>query len=131
MPGESILIVEDNPADRKLARVLLAKEGYRVFTATSAAEALALVPVVRPGLMLIDVLLPDMDGIELTRQLKAHAATRGIVVVVVTAHASKWNRETALAAGCAEHFAKPLNTRTLAEAIAGYLRCRQRSTGCC
>ena len=121
MAGEAILVVDDNPADRKLARVLLMKEGFNVYTAANAEEALALLPVARPRLVLLDILLPGMDGLELARRIKANPATQGIMVMAVTVHPSKWNREAALAAGCDDFFPKPLDTRTLPNRLVGCL----------
>jgi len=121
MAGESILIVDDNPADRKLARVLLMNEGFTVHTAAKAEEALALLPVARPRLVMVDILLPGMDGLELARWIKSNPATQEIIVMAVTVHSSKWNRKIALEAGCDDFFPKPLDTRSLPSLVAGHL----------
>jgi len=121
MAGESILVVDDNPADRKLARVLLMKEGFDVHTAANAEEALALLPAARPRLVLVDILLPGMDGLELARRIKTNPATEGILVLAVTVHPSKWNRALALEAGCDDFLPKPLDTRSLPNRLAGCL----------
>jgi two-component system, cell cycle response regulator DivK len=122
MAGEPILIVDDNPANLKLVRVLLATEGYEVRTATTADEALSVLGAFRPRLILMDVQLPGMDGLELTRRLKAAPATRDTAIVALTAYAMKGDEERALAAGCDGYIAKPIDTRTLPDIVARYVR---------
>jgi CheY-like chemotaxis protein len=121
MAGEPILIVDDNPANLKLARVLLKGEGYDVRTATDAQEALATLESFRPRLILVDIQLPGMDGLELTRRLKADPATRDIIIVALTAYAMKGDEQRTLAAGCDGYIPKPIETRTLPAAVARYL----------
>jgi two-component system cell cycle response regulator DivK len=120
--GEPILIVDDNPTNLKLARVLLAGEGYAVRTAASAAEALDALRAVRPRLILMDLQLPDLDGLELTRRLKADQKTRDIVIVALTAYAMKGDDERARAAGCDAYVSKPIDTRALPSLLADLLR---------
>jgi two-component system, cell cycle response regulator DivK len=132
MSGAAILIVDDNPVNLKLARVLLVAEGYEVRTAADAEEALEIVTGRtgledeasgwRPRLILMDLQLPGMDGLELTRRLKADPATREITILALTAYAMKGDEEKALAAGCDGYLSKPIDTRTLSQIIAGYLR---------
>lgn len=122
MAGESILIVDDNPANLKLARVVLASQGYDVHTAADAEEALALLRDFTPRLILMDVQLPGMDGLELTRRLKADPALRGVVIVGLTAYAMKGDEERVRAAGCEGYIAKPIDTRRFPEQIAEYLK---------
>lgn len=121
MASESILIVDDNPVNLKLVRVLLTGEGYEVRTATDADEALAVLEGFRPRLILMDLQLPGMDGLELTRRLKADPATRDTVVLAVTAYAMKGDEQKALAAGCDGYVAKPIDTRTLPTFVAEHL----------
>jgi CheY-like chemotaxis protein len=121
MPGESLLIVDDNPLNLKLTRLLLLGEGYQVRTAGDANQALELIAAARPDLILIDIQLPDIDGLELTRRLKADPATRGIVVLALTAYAMLGDEAKVRAAGCDGYIAKPIDTRTLPGIIAGYL----------
>lgn len=129
MAGEPVLIVDDNPANLKLARVLLAGEGYEVRTAADAEEALAVLARFRPRLILMDLQLPDMDGLELTRRLKADPAGREIIIVALTASAMKGDREKALSAGCDGYVAKPIDTRTLPAVVATYLRAASEGGG--
>jgi CheY-like chemotaxis protein len=121
MAGEPILVVDDNEANLKLARVALAADGYEVRTATDAEGALAVLSSWRPRLILMDLQMPGMDGLELTRRLKADPATAGIVVVALTAYAMKGDEENARAAGCSGYVAKPIDTRTLGSTIWGLL----------
>lgn len=121
MAGELILVVDDNPMNLKLIRVLLTIEGYDVRTATDAEEALAVLATFRPRLILMDLQLPGMDGLELTRRLKAEPATRDTVILAVTAYAMKGDEQKALDAGCDGYITKPVETRTLPGVIADYL----------
>jgi len=116
-----ILVVDDNPATLRLLRMLLLGESYEVRTAADAAEALAVVGEFRPGLILMDLQMPGMDGFELTRRLKADAATREIVIVALTAYAMKGDEEKARAAGCDDYVSKPIDTRTLPALIGRYV----------
>ena len=113
MSGEPVLIVDDNPQNLKLARVLLAAEGYEVRTAVDAEEALRLLEGFRPRLILMDLQLPGMDGLELTRQLKADPELRDIIVIAVTAYAMKTDEAKAIAAGCDGYVSKPIDVETL------------------
>lgn len=121
MSGEPILIVDDNAVNLKLARVLLVSEGYEVRTARDADEALDVLSEFRPRLLLLDIQLPGMDGLELAGRLKGDAATRDIVIVAMTAYAMVGDREKALAAGCDGYVPKPIDTRTLPDTLAGLL----------
>jgi len=122
--GERILIVDDNLMNLKLLRVLLASVGYSVHTAINAEEALLAIDSFKPRLILMDIHLPGMDGLELTRLLKAAPATRGAIIVAVTAYAMKGDQERALAAGCDGYVSKPLDTRALPTLIADFLGTR-------
>jgi CheY-like chemotaxis protein len=122
MAGETVLIVDDNPVNMKLIRVLLAGEGYDVQTATDANEALSLLKACHPRLILMDIQLPDIDGLELTRQLKADPTTRDISIFGLTAYAMKGDEERILAAGCDGYIPKPIDTRILPGVIAEHLR---------
>jgi len=117
MAGEPILIVDDTPVNLKLTRMLLVNEGYTVLTAGSAEEALELLRNCHPRLILADIQLPGMDGLEMTRLIKRSQATRDITVVALTAFAMKGDEEKAIAAGCDGYITKPIDTRTLGEKI--------------
>jgi CheY-like chemotaxis protein len=117
MAGEPILIVDDTPVNLKLTRILLVNEGYRVLTAGSAEEALELLRSYHPRLILADIQLPGMDGLEMTRRLKQDERTRDIAVVALTAFAMKGDEQKAIDAGCDGYITKPIDTRTLGEHI--------------
>ena len=121
MSSAEILIVDDNPVNLKLAHLLLTGEGHEVRTANDAEEALEVLKVFSPRLILMDIPLPGMDGLELTRRLKADPATRDITILGLTAYAMKGDQEKILAAGCDGYISKPIDTRTLPEVISHYL----------
>lgn len=118
---EPILIVDDNAVNLKLARILLTSEGYGVRTACDAEEALRVMQDWRPQLILMDIQLPGMDGLELTRQLKASEKTREVVVLALTAYAMKGDEERARAAGCDDYISKPIDADMLLSVIAKFL----------
>src|ERR1051325_9107098 len=122
MAADSILIVDDTPVNLKLTRILLEHEGYDVRTATCADEALKMLESFRPRLVLADIQMPGMDGLEMTRRIKADPRNRGIVVVALTAFAMKGDEERAMQAGCDGYITKPINTRALGDRIRGYLK---------
>src|SRR5580658_9580010 len=121
MTGEIILIVDDSAANLKLARVLLEREGYAVRTAADAEGAIRVLSTLKPRLILMDVQLPDMNGLELTRRLRADAATRDILILALSASGTRGDEQKALAAGCDGYIAKPLDVGSFASVIAGYL----------
>lgn len=121
MPNDPILIVDDNPVNLKLARVVLSSEGYEVRTAGDAATAFAMLSRFRPRLILMDLQLPGIDGLEATRRLKADPGTRDIIVVALTAYAMKGDDAKARAAGCDGYVTKPIDTRRFPEMIATLL----------
>ena len=121
MTNAEILIVDDNPVNLKLAHLLLTGEGHDVRTANDAEEALEVLKVFSPRLILMDIQLPGMDGLELTRRLKADPTTRDITILGLTAYAMKGDQEKILAAGCDGYISKPIDTRTLPEVISHYL----------
>jgi CheY-like chemotaxis protein len=116
-----ILIVEDNPANQLLVSAVLEREGYRLELAGSAVEARAVLARGLPDLILMDIQLPGMDGLTFTSELKADPVSAGIPVVALTALAMAGDRERALAAGCIGYISKPINTRTFADEVRGYL----------
>ncbi len=122
MAAEPVLLIDDQPMNLELAQELLEMDGYAVRTAGDADEALAvLAGGFRPRLILMDIQLPGMDGLELTRRLRADPAQAGVVIIALTAYAMVGDRERALAAGCDGYIAKPIDTRafshTLREAL--------------
>jgi CheY-like chemotaxis protein len=119
--GIPILIVEDHPANRRLLSFLLAAHGYDFHTAADAPAALAMLDTLSPRLILMDLQLPGMDGLELTRRLKSDPRTCNIRIVAVTAYAMKGDEQRVRDAGCDGYVTKPIDTRQLPQTIAGYL----------
>jgi len=119
--GEPILVVDDNAPNRKLVRVLLEGEGYQVRCARDAKEALATLESFRPQLILMDIQLPGMDGLALTRVLKGDPRYSGVSIIGLTSYAMKGDEERILAAGCDGYIAKPIDTRRLTRRVAAYL----------
>ena len=121
MPRERILIVDDNPINLKLVQVLLHARGYAVRTAADAEEALGVLREFQPHLILMDLQLPGMDGLQLTRILKAEAAHAETIILALTAYAMKGDEQKAREAGCDGYVTKPIDTRTLPDVIATHL----------
>jgi CheY-like chemotaxis protein len=121
MSSNPVLVVDDNPANAALISFLLRKKGYDVRTATDAAEAMVAVQEFHPRLIMMDLQLPGMDGLELTRRLKADPRTRDIIVIALTAYAMKGDDDRARDAGCDGYVSKPIDTRTLPATISAFL----------
>jgi two-component system cell cycle response regulator DivK len=113
----TILIIEDNPANMKLACFLLGNVGHTVRCAVDAEAGLTLARAEHPDLILMDIQLPDMDGLTATALLKQDPATAAIPVIALTAMAMKDDQEKAEAAGCDGYIAKPLRYKELYAAI--------------
>ncbi len=121
MPNDPVLIVEDTPVNLKLVRFLLTREGFDVRAAASAEEALDILKDFRPRIILTDIQLPGMDGLELTRRLKSDPATSHVVVIALTAYAMKSDEKNAFDSGCEGFITKPIDTRTFPKLIQQYL----------
>ena len=116
-----VLIIEDNPANMTLAVFLLQSVGHTVLTATDAETGLSLARDEQPNLILMDVQLPGMDGLEATMLLKGLDATRAIPVIALTALAMKGDEERIRAAGCDGYIAKPMRYREFLAVVAARL----------
>ena len=121
MTVATILYVEDNDDNVFMLRPRLERQGFRVLVASDGESGLRLVREERPDLILMDLSLPGLDGWEATRRLKADGATRAVPVIALSAHAMAGDREAALAAGCDDYDAKPVNFRRLLEKIRALL----------
>jgi two-component system cell cycle response regulator DivK len=113
MAGEQVLVVEDNEKSMKLFRDVLLATGYRTLEATTGSEAVELAAEHAPDLVLMDIQLPDLDGVQALRQLRADERTAAIPVLAVTAQAMQGDREQFLAAGFDGYVSKPVNVREL------------------
>jgi len=124
-PGPSkrnrVLVVEDNPSNLDLARMVLEGNGFSVDTASNGVEGLEKARHLQPDLILMDMQLPGVDGLAVTRQLKADPATASIKVVALTANALKGSEEQALAAGCSGYIAKPIELKKFMLQVTNFL----------
>jgi len=117
-----ILIVDDNPTNLKLASQVLEVEGCTVDQAADAEQAQEMLQHITPDLILMDIALPGMDGLTLTRKLKTDEKLRHVPVVAMTAFAMKGDDRKALDAGCDGYITKPIDTRKFPQQVAAFLR---------
>jgi CheY-like chemotaxis protein len=125
-----VLVVDDNPVNLKLVSDVLESAGVQVSRAADAETAQSLLETILPDLVLMDIALPGMDGLTLTRRLKASPRFQDMVIVALTAFAMKGDDRKALDAGCDGYIAKPIDTRALAGQIEAFLqahRCGARA----
>lgn len=115
--GITILVIDDNPVNLKLASEVLLADGHAVIRAEDAEMALRLLERQMPDLVLTDIALPRMDGLQLTRRLKGDPRYRHLPVIALTASAMKGDEARVLEAGCDAYIAKPIDTRTLSAQI--------------
>lgn len=116
-----ILVVDDNAINVELLLHLLESHGHVVQAAYDAFAALDAVRQERPGLILMDMQMPGMNGYDLTRHLKSDPATAAIPIIAVTSYALSGDRQTALSAGCDDHISKPIDTRALPGIVARFI----------
>jgi len=126
--NERILIVEDNPQSMRLIEMTLRAKSYALLKATDGEEALDVAMRERPDLIIMDIQLPKMSGLEVTRKLRESPAFSGTPIIAITAYAMKGDKEKALDAGCDVHLSKPISTRDLPELIAQMLLQRQKDS---
>jgi two-component system cell cycle response regulator DivK len=120
MAGDRVLVVEDNEKNMKLFRDVLEATGYAPLEAGSGEEALTLAADHRPTLVLMDIQLPDMDGVEALRRLREDERTRGIPVLALTAQAMQGDRERFLDAGFDGYLSKPVDVPELMATVRRY-----------
>jgi CheY-like chemotaxis protein len=125
MVAERVLIVDDNPFNVKLARRLLAAEGFDVRAAATADDALEMVTTWAPQLILMDLHLPGVDGLALTRRLRADPASEGTVIIAFSAESSPGDEQRAVGAGCDGFIPKPIDTKQFGPRVRGYLAARR------
>jgi CheY-like chemotaxis protein len=118
-----ILVVDDNPTNLKLFSDLLQFEGHEILKAVDAEAAQIVLADALPELILMDIALPGMDGLTLTRKLKADERTRHIRIVALTAFAMKGDDQKALDAGCDGYITKPIDTRTFPAQVVKFTEC--------
>lgn len=129
MTPAAILLVEDNMMNQKLAKTLLEIEGYVVHVASAGAEALTILDTTIPDLILTDIQMPGMDGLELTRIIKGRPDTRHVPVVAVTAYAMRGDRDRFMAAGCDGYISKPIDATTFVHVVASHLERARANPG--
>ena len=120
MSEKTILCIEDNFHNRLLLNRILSSRGYTVIEAKDGIEGLAMIRTLKPPLVLLDIDLPDMDGIEVVGHVRADDLTRHIPVIALTASAMQGDRERFLNAGCDDYLSKPIQVTHLLEMIARY-----------
>jgi CheY-like chemotaxis protein len=121
--------VDDNETNLKLVSTVLRADGFDVYTAIDGASALAALREHRPALVFTDVHLPDIDGLELTRMIKANPDTADVIVVALTASVMAADESRALGAGCDGFIVKPFDTRNLGHTVDEYPRQREAVAG--
>ncbi|MBW1706984.1 MAG: response regulator [Deltaproteobacteria bacterium] len=119
--GKVILIVEDNTKNLKLIRDLLQVSGYTTLEATDGKQGVEIAKEKKPDLILMDILMPVMDGIEATKILKAHADTKDIPIIALTSYAMKGSEEKIREAGCDGYMSKPIDTKEFVKMVTEYL----------
>ena len=117
----TLLYIEDNPMNMRLVRKMLKMGGYEMLEAVNGLDGLAMAAQEKPALILLDINLPDIDGTEVTAQLKANPDLKHIPVIAVTANAMSGDRERFLEAGCDGYISKPLSKEVLLETVAELL----------
>lgn len=120
--GDLILVVEDNPANMRLVRDILKTHGHRVVESTTGEEALDALKFMRPNLILMDIQLPGMDGLEAARRIRENPETRDIPVVALTAHVMKGDEVRAKMAGCVGYIPKPIDTLEFPKQVSQFLK---------
>jgi CheY-like chemotaxis protein len=108
-----VVVVEDNPVDMRLLRAVVESAGHEVITCNSAADALEEIILARPDVVLVDLNLPGIGGLELVRALRAHEHASAVPVLVMTAYPHCYTSRAAFDAGCSEWMVKPVDTRSL------------------
>jgi len=123
---EKILIVEDNPQSMRVTLVTLRAHSYTLLEATDGEQALGIAASGKPDLILMDLQLPKMNGLEATRRLRQMPTFSRIPIIALTAYAMKGDREKAIEAGCDAYLSKPINTRELPKVVPELLSGREQ-----
>jgi CheY-like chemotaxis protein len=121
-----VLIVEDNPMNMRLIEMILKSDNYLLLKARDGEEALAIAAIDHPDLVLMDIRLPKLSGLEVARRLRKKAQFSHIPIIALTAHAMKGDEEKAIEAGCDGYVSKPIDTRRLPKLVADMLSAHQR-----
>lgn len=122
MFSRKVLVVDDNQANLKLVCLLLAADGYDIKTAYDAEEALNVLEVFQPELILMDIQLPGMDGLTLARLIKQDPNHASVIIIALTAYAMKGDEERAKNNGCSGYITKPIDTRSFSSTIQDFMQ---------
>jgi CheY-like chemotaxis protein len=120
--NKTILVVDDNELNLKLVRSLLHIENYRVLEAENAANGIQLAQQFQPDLILMDIQLPDMDGLQATKQILSDKNVKHIPIVAFSSYAMDGDKEKALAAGCVGYITKPIDNKSFSKTIAEHIQ---------
>jgi CheY-like chemotaxis protein len=112
------MVIEDEPIHLKLAKIVFSTEGYDVIGVETAEKALEIIKENKPEIILVDLELPGMNGVELISQLKQDPVTNQIILMAVTAYPNKWSKREVIKAGCDLCIIKPISTRTITKEVA-------------
>jgi len=123
---EKILIVEDNPENMRLLEMVLRAKNYTLLKATDGEEALDIALREQPDLIIMDIRLPEINGLEVTRKLRETPTFSHTPIIAITAYAMKGDKERVIESGCDAYLPKPINTRELPEMIAEMLLRRRK-----
>ncbi|HEY0709121.1 MAG TPA: response regulator [Polyangia bacterium] len=126
MGNHAVFAIDDNAANLELLRAVMESRDHRFGCARNAEEAMAEMPGFHPDVILMDLQLPLVDGLSLTRQLRGDPRFAKVIIIAVTSYAMKGDRERAIAAGCDDYVTKPIDTRRLPGLIAQHLAERKR-----
>jgi CheY-like chemotaxis protein len=118
---QKVLIVEDNPMNMRLIEMILRSDDYLLLKASDGEEALAIASLDHPDLVLMDIRLPKLSGLEVARRLKKNGKLSHTPIIAITAHAMKGDEEKAIEAGCDSYISKPIDTRKLPRLVADML----------
>ena len=127
MPSKKVLIVEDDFMNMRLTQHILEEEGDTVLKAATAHEALTQVETVLPDLILMDVQLPDMDGLTVVRMLREGNVTKDIIILALTAYAMKGDKERMLRMGCDDYISKPIDVQSFINTVRRFLGSKTRT----
>jgi CheY-like chemotaxis protein len=121
-----VLIVEDNPMNMRLIEMVLKSDNYLLLKARDGEEALAIAAIDHPDLVLMDIRLPRLSGLEVAKRLRKNGKLSQIPIIALTAHAMKGDEEKAIEAGCNGYVSKPIDTRKLPKLVAKVLAAHQK-----
>jgi two-component system cell cycle response regulator DivK len=117
---KTILYIEDNPHNRRLVRRILQRSGYTLIEAEDGVSGYAMVRELKPPLVLLDISLPGIDGLQVAALIRANAELRHIRLIALTASAMHGDRERFLAAGCDDYLSKPIEMKELTDKVAAH-----------